>query len=148
MIDLINGVESWAEEKGIYKNSTADAQKLLCYAEAGELSDELAKGNFDTAEMELGDVIVTWINHCKLRHQQIRISDFNQSNLFDAEPIDLIDELMNSIYFDYQVENAVASVAAYINTTPEIALNRALEKITKRKGKMIGDKFVKESDLN
>lgn len=145
MIELIEQVQAWAKEKGIYDKSTADAQKLLCYAEAGELADELAKGDNDAAEMELGDVMVTWINRCYMRPNELRVSDFNQTNLLEAEPVHLADELFNSIYFDFEVEKAVAAIAQSIKTTPEIALSRALEKITKRKGKMIGGKFVKEA---
>lgn len=99
MNELINKVEQWAKDKHIFLKSDSTKQTLKFLAEAGEVADEVAKGNHDNTEMEIGDVLVTLILLCRME-----------------------------------------------GTHPEVCLQRAYDKISKRKGEMVNGVFVKEGD--
>lgn len=144
MEELIEQVREWARSKGIYDKSTADHQKLLCYAEIGELADELAKENYDAAEMELGDVIVTLINYCEMSGSALIVGDFCGAMHRPTE-LNLLEYLTYEVMEEDDPEKYIAIIANRIGTTPEKALKRALDKITKRTGKMVGGKFVKDA---
>lgn len=57
---LENLVRMWAQSKGIYQHSTAQAQTLKAVSEMGELADNVLKGR-DVRD-DIGDVIVCLIN--------------------------------------------------------------------------------------
>lgn len=64
---VIHSVIKWGVSKGILAKDPInnpdnhEKQTLKLVAEVGELADEIAKGNYDKAKMELGDVLVTTI---------------------------------------------------------------------------------------
>lgn len=151
MIELIKQVQAWAKEKGIYDKSTADKQWLGMVAEIGEVADCLMKEQFEEAEMELGDVIVYYINFMTMSNEKIKISNFAQMSFGNQDEATIIDLLIyeasslhDCIAEPPEFENAVAIAAGYIGTTPERALRRAYEKISKRSGEMKNGKFRKD----
>lgn len=60
-IDVLEqSVRGWAEERGIYKHSSAQAQTLKAVSEMGELADNVLKGA--NVKDDIGDVVVCLIN--------------------------------------------------------------------------------------
>lgn len=63
----IYSVIKWGVSKGILAKDPInnpdnhEKQTLKMAAEVGEVADEIAKGNYDKAKIELGDVLVTAI---------------------------------------------------------------------------------------
>lgn len=57
-----NNVERWAEERGIYKHSTKEAQLLKGLSELGELADAIVKNDMDALKDAIGDVAVCIVN--------------------------------------------------------------------------------------
>ncbi len=56
----------WADDRGITQNSDPKTQCLKFISEAGELADNIAKGRYDAARDDLGDIIVTLLILCDL----------------------------------------------------------------------------------
>ena len=61
MLDLIEKVEEWAEERNLIDGSDPKSQLLKCMAELGELADGVNKNDIDEIVDGLGDVLVTLI---------------------------------------------------------------------------------------
>lgn len=59
-------VESWAEERGIYKHSTKEAQLLKGLSELGELADAIVKNDKDGLKDAIGDVSVCLVNASRM----------------------------------------------------------------------------------
>lgn len=57
-----NNVEKWAEDRGIYKHSTKEAQLLKALSELGELADAIVKNDMDGLKDAIGDVAVCLVN--------------------------------------------------------------------------------------
>lgn len=64
--DLENAVIDWADDRGIYEHSTAQAQFLKAVSEMGELADAIAKKDMPGMEDAVGDVLVCLINFCAM----------------------------------------------------------------------------------
>ena len=58
---LKSAVLDWAEERGIFDNSDPKTQCLKFISEAGELADNIAKGDHYAALDDIGDILVTLI---------------------------------------------------------------------------------------
>lgn len=56
---LKSSVLDWAENRGILGSSDPKTQCLKFVSEAGELADNIAKGDHYAAQDDLGDIIVT-----------------------------------------------------------------------------------------
>lgn len=61
---LTDAVIDWAESRGIFKNSTPDAQLFKAVSELGELADAHIKRDYDARVDAVGDVLVCLINYC------------------------------------------------------------------------------------
>lgn len=57
----INDVIQWGKDRQIIQNSSPQVQCLKTMSEIGELADNLAKGRYELAKDDIGDVIVTLI---------------------------------------------------------------------------------------
>ena len=66
-VELIDGIEKWADSRGITTYSTAQAQLLKAVSEMGELCDAEIKGDEDASMDGVGDVIVCLIIYCQMR---------------------------------------------------------------------------------
>ena len=58
---LKSNVLDWAESRGIFDSSDSKTQCLKFVSEAGELADNIAKGDHYAAQDDLGDILVTLI---------------------------------------------------------------------------------------
>ena len=58
---LKSNVLDWAESRGIFDSSDPKTQCLKFVSEAGELADNIAKGDHYAALDDLGDILVTLI---------------------------------------------------------------------------------------
>lgn len=59
--ELIEFVESWAEEKGLLFQANSNKQMLKVMEEVGETASALSKGDYDGLIDGIGDVMVTLI---------------------------------------------------------------------------------------
>ena len=59
--ELAENIAAWGEARGIITNGTAEAQCLKLGSEYGELCDNLAKGRYQAAKDDIGDMIVVLI---------------------------------------------------------------------------------------
>ena len=53
--EFVQNVQRWAEERNIIKGSTVQAQALKGVSEAGEMADNVAKGNLGKLKDDIGD---------------------------------------------------------------------------------------------
>lgn len=58
---LKSNVLDWAESRGIFDSSDPKTQCLKFVSEAGELADNIAKGDHYAAQDDIGDILVTLI---------------------------------------------------------------------------------------
>jgi NTP pyrophosphatase (non-canonical NTP hydrolase) len=61
---LEDAVVDWADDRGIFKHSNAQAQLLKAVSEMGELADAVIKKDYAGTEDAVGDVLVCLINFC------------------------------------------------------------------------------------
>ena len=59
-------VISWADDRGIIKNSDAKTQLLKAFEEMGELASGVNKNNLPAIKDGVGDVLVCLINMCAI----------------------------------------------------------------------------------
>ena len=59
--ELERKVYSWGVTRGILVNGKAEAQTLKLTSELGELADNIAKGRYQEAKDDIGDMIVVLI---------------------------------------------------------------------------------------
>lgn len=69
---LIEAVEMWADDRGIYAGSTPEAQLLKAVSEMGELCDAEVKGELDAQKDAVGDVLVCLIIYCYMADYDLR----------------------------------------------------------------------------
>ena len=154
----IKEVLSWAESRGILANSTFEAQALKGIEEIGELTAAIGKKDKPQIICEMGDVLVTNI----LRAHFIEVDIFDQyiygCEIFSRYDFqEGIDEALFYLckYHGMSGQNKYISsfyfypliyIANHYNFTLETALQTALDKITKRTGKMENGLFVKDKE--
>ena len=128
MKELITGVMKWADGKGIYDKSTADKQMLLMIKELGETAEAIMLEDYKAAKMELGDVIVCYINWVKMSGKQVFLQGFEGDYSFDPEISDLevLEGIMGAMYARSMIESAIAALASRLGTTAEECLRMAL----------------------
>lgn len=155
---LVENVVEWADQKGIYENSTALSQQLYAIGElTNEFRDAIAKNKSDEEiKTELGDVIVFYINaqkmSCFLTEESInyRLSEGTQIRMFrDMRSLDdVILEAAKCLSCSYSSSAwaLLEEIARRIDSTLEECLELAYNKISKRTGKMQNGKLVKDGD--
>lgn len=62
MIDLVEKIEKWHEDRNLIQGSDDKSQVLKLIQEVGELSDSVCKGK--SLKDDIGDIIVVLINIC------------------------------------------------------------------------------------
>lgn len=149
MEDLINRTIQWATNKGIYENSTADAQLLGALEELGECSTAWRDGDIEAAKMELGDVLVYLINYDQLEGKdhfdisEVTVKTCNQLSSWSF--ICIFDDV--SARKAKSTRFGLAVIAAGLNSTPQECLELAVNKIEKRKhAGFKNGKLIKEGD--
>jgi NTP pyrophosphatase (non-canonical NTP hydrolase) len=73
MEDLIQKIELWAEERGIFDKSDDKTQCLKFVSEAGELADAIAVDDAEKAMDGIGDAIVTLIVLARMRGVSVQM---------------------------------------------------------------------------
>ena len=68
---LKTAVIEWARVRGILEKSDPKTQCLKFISEAGELADNIAKGDHAAAEDDLGDILVTLILLAELTNKDL-----------------------------------------------------------------------------
>lgn len=167
MKDLVTRVELWAEEKGLL-SADPIAQFFKVLEESNEIIDAYNKRNIDNLKDGIGDTAVTLIilskqmnldiefdSHSNFIHKDVRVvllSNINRLGYIAdsfAQKIIYEQTFMPDIKTDIAlVWFSLVSIANHFGTTIEECLQIAYDEIKNRKGKMIGDTFVKEEDLN
>lgn len=61
MDDLVTAVEIWGGARGITVNGKPETQTLKLGSEFGELCDNIAKGRYEAAKDDIGDMAVVLI---------------------------------------------------------------------------------------
>jgi hypothetical protein len=69
--ELVSSVVGWSISRGIFPNSTPQAQLLKCLSEVGELADATLKGNQKEVEDGIGDTLVTLIIYARLQDMNL-----------------------------------------------------------------------------
>lgn len=66
-LELIDGIEKWADQRGITTYSTAQAQLLKAVSEMGELCDAEIKDDEWGSRDAVGDVFVCLVIYCYMK---------------------------------------------------------------------------------
>lgn len=114
--DLNQLVVEWAENKGIFESATVQDQMEKTYEELAEVTDEIEA---------YGSAILGG----------------------STNDVSVIEHARNKVCLEYgDVLVTLLIQLAMLDLTPNECLQAAYEKISVRKGKMVGGKFVKEGD--
>lgn len=143
-------VQKWAEERGIYDHSTAEAQVMKALSEIGELADAIGKLDLEGVKDGIGDVAVCMVNYAVM--DAVDCDAPESGRLFDiTEEIGSIceaiaDNLAYGIDIDVTMVNeCLDSIAKQHVFTFSECLSKAWNEIKDRKGRMVeGGFFVKE----
>lgn len=155
---LVENVVEWAEQKGIYENSTALSQQLYAIGElTNEFRDAIAKNKSDKEiKTELGDVLVFYINAQKMSHFlaedsiNFRLGEEVKTRIFRDMP-SLDDVILGAAKclacaYSSSAWTLLEEIARRIDSSLEECLELAYNKISKRNGKMQNGKLVKDGD--
>lgn len=156
-MELIQQVIAWGEEKGIFETSSPAKQLLKSASELGEVCDAVAKVDSEALEMEVGDFIVTLILYSKMRGFDIdtvfKLSKesraTNSRRSIARVHRDFSSLLLCELNYDANPYNFFAlceQLALFCldaDIDPKDCLQRAYDKISKRKGSMVNGVFVK-----
>ena len=169
MIEKINKVIEWAENKDLLKPSNSKKQSLKMISEAGEICDAICKD--DKAELidAIGDTLVTIIIFSRQKGmlqsghlEQIcnRSHDDSYSINCNLTAIAIIQKITKLAKFDNRNSDIMSFGNTYIktakivqhlsdlaiayDTTLEHCLDTAYDVISKRTGKTINGTFIKD----
>lgn len=157
MNELILKIEQWAEDRNLIKGSDPLSQAMKLFSEAGELADNIGKGQ--CVKDDIGDVLVvlTIIS----RQTGHSINEVDAPKWADGTNKDLLLKLQGSLvdFVEYKVNgdsfasgvlrrilNILNGIARNHKTTLEECLTVAYNDIKDRKGIMHDGIFIKESD--
>lgn len=152
-----NNVEGWAEERGIYKHSTKEAQLLKGLSELGELADAIVKNDMDALKDAIGDVAVCLVNASRLN---ISVGGIRRDEPAIAYGYSRADQIVAGLcsFFAQALDGMDVSYDSAIGLLRSIAewhdmqfgecCEAAWLEIKDRKGRMVeGGAFVKEGDV-
>lgn len=147
--EFVSNVQQWSTERGIYEYSTATAQLLKAFSEAGELADAVIKNDTDALKDAIGDVAVCLVNYSYLAGEIVH------------EPFS--EERTVNVTSDMQKEDVILLIKSMSNQCVNLALDDLLyladdfeldflecctlawNEIKDRKGRMVeGGAFVKD----
>lgn len=144
-------VEKWAEERGIYENSTTEAQLLKALSELGELADAVIKGDKDALKDAIGDVAVCMVNYAWMA--EIDSIDREGGTGCDSifQEVGAISITIGEMLFDEgdpeldDVFVCLNSIASRSKLSLMECCDQAWNEIKDRKGRMVaGGAFVKD----
>jgi hypothetical protein len=125
---------------GLYEpgNSSAIKQALKATSEIGELADAVLKNDIDEIKDAIGDIFVCWVNFLKLDPHSIYKWGYDTEDHLDSEKIIL---LLRGRPPQLIHLNVIAN--QYYLSLLE-CIDAAIEVISKRKGRIINQVFVKD----
>ena len=142
--DFVESVQKWAEEKGIYENSKEEDQAIGAINELGEVA---FASTDEEIEKEIGDVLVYLVNACKLAGKNLD-KPLHSNCAFKPNLSSVFHWISNR---DYQYAVDVLAACYHYGFVGKGDIMDCCEaawyKISKRKGKMVNGRFVKEEDL-
>ena len=159
MLELIQKIEQWAEDRNIIKGSKPIDQAMKLFSEFGELADNVGKGR--DCRDDIGDVFV--VLTILMRQQGRTIYDyidrpvrFNGENI-KFEVIELADCLSNLVmylgleksFYSFGYSRSVAilkSIAIMSHATLEECVQIAYDDISERQGILWNGVFEKSTD--
>ena len=156
MLELIQKIEQWAEERNIIKGSEPIVQAMKLFSEFGELADNVGKGR--DCRDDIGDVFVVLTIMAKQTESEINILTLpSLENLSLKQYVVELGFALNNFVFacdtageeDGNLDIAVMSlcrIAALQNTTLQECVQIAYDDIKDRKGVMFSGVFVKSTD--
>lgn len=128
-------VEKWAEERGIYEQSTEAHQQAKALEEVGEyLTAETDEERMDA----IGDIAVCIVNAAYFTGEPLKIHDTTTDYIGCVAK-----SLIGSYYMQAICE--LKCCARYEDLNFNHCLEKAWDEIKNRKGRMIGGKFVKNA---
>lgn len=137
-------VMDWAAAKGIYENSTYQAQIVGAFNELGEL---VMADNDEDRVKEAGDVAVYLVNAWFLYDGRDLPKEPHTPSKHFTPAVGCISNNLA----DANIEQALNSLKGYVEEVLELdfleCCEAAWNKISKRKGRMINGRFVKEEDI-
>lgn len=149
-------VERWAEERGIYKHSTKEAQLLKGLSELGELADAIVKNDMDALKDAIGDVAVCMVNASRLNLSVVSIARDTPAAAYGYSRAD---QIMAGLcgFFAQALDGRDVSYDSTIGMLHTISewhdmqfsecCEAAWLEIKDRKGRMVeGGAFIKEGD--
>jgi len=128
-------VEQWAEERGIYEQSTEAHQQAKALEEVGEY---LTAENDDERMDAIGDIAVCIVNAARFR-----IKDINIKCTIRDEICDVTYAILHRDY-DFAL-GILHDLSINHKYNFNLCLEKAWNEIKKRKGRMIDGKFVKNA---
>lgn len=142
--EFVSNVQQWSTERGIYEHSTATAQLLKAFSEAGELADAVIKNDIDGLKDAIGDVAVCVVNFAFMTSQNTSI-DLRETSFEDLSAE--VPMLFKSL-FEQEVWSILEDLVIISNTAKLDFLEcctLAWNEIKDRKGRMVeGGAFVKD----
>lgn len=150
--EFVSNVQGWAQERGIYEHSTAEAQLLKALSELGELADAVIKNDVDGIKDAVGDVAVCMVNYAHMEDcEDIFCHDCATGIDSTYEEIGFIAETIGGLLtFDDCVElddicTCLNSIANRYGLDFLECCTKAWNEIKDRKGRMVaGGAFVKD----
>ena len=130
-------VEQWAEERGIYEQSTEAHQQAKALEEVGEyLTAETDEERMDA----IGDIAVCIVNAAYFTGEPLKMHKTMSDDIYIACAAK---SLIGSYYMQALCE--LKCCARYEDLNFNDCLEKAWNEIKKRKGRMIDGKFVKNA---
>lgn len=160
VLDLVEKVEVWATEKGIFEKGTVEAQMVKTLEEITEMQMAIIKDDKEEIKDALGDIFITIIVGSKMANTNIRecIEDYCvDENKIEMDKMQRIGTWIHLINFYLDIVGEpydkngssfmlilLSNYADVYDLKIEECLESAYNVIAKRKGKMIDGMFVKE----
>lgn len=144
--EFVSNVQQWSTERGIYEHSTATAQLLKAFSEAGELADAVIKNDIDALKDAIGDVAVCLVNFCQMSNRKLT-DPFVARQTAEPDPLFSVVILTRSLAFG-NTSFAILDLK-YIADIFKLdfleCCTLAWDEIKDRKGRMVeGGAFVKD----
>lgn len=153
MLELIQKIEQWAEDRNIIKGSKPIDQAMKLFSEFGELADNVGKGR--DCRDDIGDVFVVLTIISKQMGGSINITNYQATQSAYSSPKEAVHYLSNYLYSfvceashmdKLQCLNALDWIATNKGHTLEECVEIAYGDISKRQGILFNGVFVKSTD--
>jgi NTP pyrophosphatase (non-canonical NTP hydrolase) len=151
--EFVEKVKGWANARNLIKGSTAQAQALKGLSEAGELADNVAKGNLDKIKDDIGDNCVVAVIVNSIIGADSPQPDITHPSML-GDKYDIMSDIASdwAYYLDGHDDAGTdipfycQALAIHLRIDFEECLEQAWNDIKDRVGIMHNGVFVKSSD--